>query len=300
KRCFGVTFETAVFTNFTQDHLDYHKTMENYARAKQTLFSQCKKGVFNKDDPMYKFMAENCPDSVFYSLKDESSDFYAGNAHFDKHGSCFDVYCGGGKVSVKIGIPGLFSVYNGLAAFACAALEGISGADISEALASMKPVPGRCEVLKTNTPFTVIIDYAHSPDSIENILRCVRSFTKGRVVALFGCGGDRDRLKRPLMAAAAAENSDYVIITSDNPRTENPNRIIEDILPGISQKNIPCAVIPDRTHAIEFAVKNALPGDSIVLCGKGHETYQIIGSKKLSYDERRIVNRAVKEFASVY
>ena len=299
KRCFGLEFETAVFTNFTQDHLDYHKTMDNYAAAKRQLFLQSKKCLFNKDDPMCGYMSNGIAHSLFYSLKDKSAGYYGDNVKFDQHGSGFTVHHGGRSVFVSEPIPGIFSVYNALAAFACAELEGNKGEKIAEALKKMKPVPGRCEVLSADAPFSVIIDYAHSPDALENILSCVRSFTKGRVVALFGCGGDRDKTKRPLMAAAAADNSDYVIITSDNPRTENPNRIIEDIIPGINNKNIPCAVIPDRTHAIEFAVRNAKAGDSIVLCGKGHETYQIIGKTKYDYDEREIALRAIKTYSGV-
>ena len=160
-----------------------------------------------------------------------------------------------------------------------------------KALAETGGVPGRAEVLKTDTPYTIIIDYAHSPDAIENILSSVRQFAKGRVIALFGCGGDRDKTKRPLMAQKAAENADYLIITSDNPRTENPDEIIEDIIPGINGKGTSCAIISDRTQAIDYAIKNAREGDVIVLCGKGHETYQIIGDEKIHYDEREIVKR---------
>ena len=156
-------------------------------------------------------------------------------------------------------------------------------------------MPGRCEVLQTDIPFTVIIDYAHSPDAIRNILMCVHTFTKGRIITLFGCGGDRERGKRPLMTQTAAEYSDYVVITSDNPRTEEPNKIIEDILPGMISSDTPYVTIPERTHAIAYALKTAKADDAFVLCGKGHETYQIIGTEKIHYDEREIVCDLLKK-----
>lgn len=292
-RCIGLEFSAAVFTNLTQDHLDYHGTMENYANAKAKLFSQCKCAVLNKDDGRFDFMknAVLSGDIIGYSKKDNRADYFADNIHLGK-AECEYILCTKGKTyNVRIDIPGEFTVYNSLAAISCCSALGIDTVRCVKALAETGGVPGRAEVLKTDTPYTIIIDYAHSPDAIENILSSLRQFAKGRVIALFGCGGDRDKTKRPLMAQKAAENADYLIITSDNPRTENPDEIIEDIIPGINGKGTSCAIISDRTQAIDYAIKNAREGDVIVLCGKGHETYQIIGDEKIHYDEREIVKR---------
>lgn len=292
-RCIGLEFSAAVFTNLTQDHLDYHGTMENYANAKAKLFSQCKCAVLNKDDGRFDFMknAVLSGNIISYSKKDNRADYFADNIHLGKAECEYILYTKGKKYNVRIDIPGEFTVYNSLAAISCCSALGIDTVRCVKALAETGGVPGRAEVLKTDTPYTIIIDYAHSPDAIENILSSVRQFAKGRVIALFGCGGDRDKTKRPLMAQKAAENADYLIITSDNPRTENPDEIIEDIIPGINGKGTSCAIISDRTQAIDYAIKNAREGDVIVLCGKGHETYQIIGDEKIHYDEREIVKR---------
>ena len=292
-KMYRAEFSAAVFTNLTQDHLDYHGTMENYANAKAKLFSQCKCAVLNKDDGRFDFMknAVLSGDIIGYSKKDNRADYFADNIHLGK-AECEYILCTKGKTyNVRIDIPGEFTVYNSLAAISCCSALGIDTVRCVKALAETGGVPGRAEVLKTDTPYTIIIDYAHSPDAIENILSSLRQFAKGRVIALFGCGGDRDKTKRPLMAQKAAENADYLIITSDNPRTENPDEIIEDIIPGINGKGTSCAIISDRTQAIDYAIKNAREGDVIVLCGKGHETYQIIGDEKIHYDEREIVKR---------
>ena len=298
KRCAGLKFDVAAFTNLTQDHLDYHGTMENYAIAKSMLFIQSKAAVFNFDDEYCAVMtakADKCK-KTFFSVLSEDADFYAYDFDLQKDSCRYTLAHEGKKYEVNVGIPGKFTVYNSMTAVAVCLEAGVSIDSSLSALAQMKGVPGRAEVLKTNTPFTVIVDYAHSPDALVNILKSVRTFAIGRVIALFGCGGDRDKSKRPLMAKAAVENADYVIITSDNPRTENPNSIIEDIIPGISGKNTPCAIIPDRTHAIEYSLKNARKDDVIVLCGKGHETYQIIGTEKIHYDEREIVKNALEKY----
>lgn len=288
-RCLGLTFEVAVFTNLSQDHLDYHITMENYAAAKAKLFAQSKVSVLNMDDEASGLMVNENSAVHWFSLENSSAEFYADDIKVEKEYCEFNANRADKSAKIKINIPGKFTVYNSLAATACCYCLGFSLKDTASALLEMDSVPGRAEVLKTNTPYTVVIDYAHSPDAMKNILSSVRQFAKGRVVSLFGCGGERDKTKRPLMARAAAEYSDYVIITTDNPRSENPNSIIEDIIPGINGKRTPCAIIPERTFAIDFAIKNAREGDVIVLCGKGHETHQIIGDKKIHYDEREVV-----------
>lgn len=296
-RCIGLDFSAAVFTNLTQDHLDYHDTMENYAKAKAKLFAQCKLAVLNKDDGYFDYIKNSVLSKSIteYSMKNADSDFFADNIRLGKAECQYTLYNLANAYNVKIDIPGEFTVYNSLAAISCCASLGIDIEECIKALAETGGVPGRAEVLKTNTPYTIIIDYAHSPDAIENILSSVRQFAKGRVIALFGCGGDRDKAKRPLMAQKAAENADYLIITSDNPRTENPNEIIEDIIPGINGKGISCAIISDRTQAIDYAIRNTRDGDVIVLCGKGHETYQIIGEEKIHYDEREIVRKILEK-----
>ncbi len=286
QRCYGIEFECAVFTNLTVDHLDYHKTMENYLFAKSILFKQSKVSVINCDDNYSKYMASASNGKIVqFSTKNQNADYYADNINLTKVGCRYTI----GDTTVDISIPGKFSVYNSLGAIACCESLGIPLEKSVLALSGFSGIPGRAEVIEADLPYTIIIDYAHSPDALANILVAVRDISDGRVVALFGCGGDRDKTKRPLMAKAATENADYVIITSDNPRSENPNDIIEDIIPGIKGSKTSCAIIPDRTYAIEYALKNAKPKDVIVLCGKGHETYQIIGNQKYYYDEREII-----------
>lgn len=292
ERCYGIDFECAVFTNLTTDHLDYHKTLENYYASKGKLFAQSKISLINADDKNGQFVFGFVKGkALFFSTKNKNADFYAHEISLKKDGCGYSL----GKEKVEVSIPGEFTVYNSLGAVACCNTLGISLSDCVSALKKIKGVPGRAEVIQTGKPFTVIIDYAHTPDAIENILSTVKMVSFGKIVVLFGCGGDRDKSKRPLMAKAAAENADYVIITTDNPRTEVPNEIIEDILPGIRNTQTPCAVIPDRTYAIEYALKNAKENDTIVLCGKGHEKYQIIGNKKYPYDEKEIVRKYLEQ-----
>jgi UDP-N-acetylmuramoyl-L-alanyl-D-glutamate--2,6-diaminopimelate ligase len=186
-------------------------------------------------------------------------------------------------------MTGMFNVYNAIAAASCAMVLGISHEDIKAGLEHIANVPGRIEMLPTDTPYRVILDYAHAPDALDNILRTCREFTRGRLIALFGCGGDRDRTKRPLMGKAAADWADFVIVTTDNPRTEKPGDIIADILPGLEGSGTSYVVVEDRIEAIHYAMDNARSGDVIVLCGKGHETYQEINHEKFHMDEREIV-----------
>ncbi len=294
ERCYGISFESSIFTNLSLDHLDYHKTVENYAASKGKLFSQSKVSIINSDDEnaQHIFGYVNGK-ALFFSAKNKNADFFAYNKCLLKNGC--EYYIEDKKIYVPV--PGNFSVYNSLGAISCCSTLGISVEDCASALKSLKGIPGRAEVLDTETPFTVMIDYAHTPEAMKNILSSVREVCDGRVVVLFGCGGDRDKIKRPLMAKAAAENSDYMIITTDNPRTESEQEIIEDILPGIRNICTPCAVIPDRTYAIEYALKNARENDIIILCGKGHEKYQIIGDKKYPYNEREIVKKYINKIS---
>jgi len=289
-RVYGVTFEVGVFTNLTQDHLDFHKTMEAYCKAKAILFTQCRKGVVNMDDEASKVMIEAATCPIFtYSAEKDEADLCAKEINLRSDGVTFIALTIGELKKIRMGIPGLFSVYNALAAAAAAMQLGIGLDSIAETLSEKAGVKGRAEVVPTGRDFTVLIDYSHTPDALENILKTVKGFAKGRTVILFGCGGDRDRTKRPIMGKIAVDLADFAIITSDNPRTEEPGAIIDDILEGVKGTNTPYVVIENRREAIGWAIENAEPGDVIILAGKGHETYQIIGREKRHFDEREIV-----------
>lgn len=292
ERCYGINFECAVFTNLSVEHLDYHKTMEEYCAAKGKLFSQSKVAIINADDKngqhIFNYVSGK---ALFYSLDKCDADFSARIKSLNNSSCVYMI----NDSEVTVPVPGEFSVYNSLSAIACCSELGISIESCAQALNLMSGIPGRAEVIETNDNFTVMIDYAHTPEAMSNILTTVKKISPGRVVALFGCGGNRDSVKRPLMARSAVECADYVIITTDNPRTEGSNKIIEDILPGIRNCRTPCAVIPDRTYAIEYAIKNARKGDYIILCGKGHEKHQIIGKDKIPYSEREIVKSCIEK-----
>ncbi len=285
----GCMFEVAVFTNLTQDHLDYHGNFENYAAAKAILFSQCKKAVLNSDDPAWhRMIRDSSRPYVTYAQK-QQADYRAAEIQYAQTGVRYQLRHAEQCFDTAIGIPGEFSVYNSLCAITALAELGFSLADIVEKAAKVRGVKGRIEVVPTDTDYVVIIDYAHSPDGLENILKAVRPITKGRVLTVFGCGGDRDRTKRPLMGKVAASLSDYLFVTSDNPRTEQPEAIIADILAGLKDCSVPMVVEPSRTLAIQAALNEAKAGDTVLLAGKGHETYQILGTEKIHYDEREIV-----------
>ncbi len=292
----GITFEAAVFTNLTQDHLDYHKTMEQYAAAKKKLFSMCRAAVLNQDDVAHRVMAEGitCP-CVTYSAHNDAADYTARGIRPRPDGVDFDLVGFDGIGRVRLATPGQFSVYNALAAAACALTVGVDFDTVTAALSAAGIVKGRAEVVPTDRDFTVVIDYAHTPDGLLNICETLNACKAGRLVTLFGCGGDRDRTKRPKMGAVAAAHSDFVIVTSDNPRTEDPEAIIADILPAVEQSGTPFTVIADRVAAIEWALANTQTGDTILLAGKGHETYQILKDKTITLDERDVVYNALKE-----
>ena len=289
-RVHGVRFHTGVFTNLTQDHLDFHKTMEEYRKAKSLLFSVCDHGVINLDDPAAEKMMEEakCP-VLTYSSKKEA-DLTAANVRLGAQQVDFDATYQNWTVPAELHIPGDFSVYNALGVIGTALTLGLSLPQITESLATAQGVNGRAEVVPTpGKDYTVLIDYSHTPDSLENILKTVRGFCKGRVIAVFGCGGDRDPIKRPIMGRIGAELSDVVVVTSDNPRTEDPMKIIDQIMVGVKEYDTPCTVIENRRQAIRWAMDHARTGDVIVLAGKGHETYQEIGHEKFHLDEREEV-----------
>lgn len=289
KRLFGLHFETAAFTNLTQDHLDYHKTMEAYFEAKKKLFSMAGYAVVNIDDEYGRRLLQDIPtERASYSAEDSTADYHAENIACEAEGVAFDLVHADVRSPVSFGIPGLYSVHNALAAIGCCMRLGVSLDTIREGLGQIGAIPGRNERIDTGAGFQVICDYAHTPDGIENILKSTRAYARGRVVILFGCGGDRDRAKRPMMGAAAARNADFLVITSDNPRTEAPGAIIADILKGIP-RGARYVVIPDRRDAIRYALATAKPNDTILLAGKGHEQYQTLGEKNLYFDERKLV-----------
>lgn len=285
-RVYGIEFEVGAFTNLTRDHLDFHKTMENYAAAKAKLFENSRFAVINTDDAYGTKMSENAACSVVKYGTEKSCDVSAQNIELHRSGVEFDA-CG---EHFCLNIPGEFSVYNALCAIGiCRCLE-IPAADIAHALSSASGVKGRAEIVPTgNTDYTVMIDYAHTPDGIENILNTVRGFAKGRVIIVFGCGGDRDTAKRAMMGKIAGRLADFSIITSDNPRSEEPSKIIDMIVDGISKTDGRYTVVENRRDAIEYALSNAQKDDVIILAGKGHETYQILGSGTIHFDEREIV-----------
>ncbi len=294
QRVAGIRFAVGMFTNLSQDHLDFHETMEAYCDAKALLFRQSVKGVYNADDPWAERVTGGAPCPLL-SFGERAGDLRAENIRLSVDGVAFDAVCEGEAVPVRVGIPGGFTVYNALGALAAARALGVSLAEGAEALASCAGVKGRVEVVPVPWDYTILIDYAVTPDAIENVLTTVRGFAQGRVVILFGCGGDRDRGKRPKMGRIAAQLADFVVVTSDNPRTEDPDFIISEILPGLEGADTPYVVEPDRVRAIRWAMDHAQPKDVIILAGKGHETYQIVGHEKRHLDEREVVADYIAE-----
>lgn len=288
-RVAGIHFAVGIFTNLTQDHLDFHHTMEAYAEAKAELFDMCSAAAINLDDGWAQFMLDRCRCPVLTFGESGRAGLRAEDIALSASGVEFTAEYEGQRRRISLGIPGMFSVHNALGVMACALCLGLDLESCRRALADAKGVKGRVEVVPTDGDYTVLSDYAHTPDALENVLRAMRAVTKGRVVALFGCGGDRDRTKRPIMGRIAAENADFAVVTSDNPRTEEPMDIIREILAGMEGTKTPYVVIPDRVEAIEWAIEHHEPGDVIILAGKGHEDYQVIGHEKRHMDEREIV-----------
>lgn len=294
-RVSGFDFAIGAFTNLTQDHLDFHKTMEEYARAKSLLFKMCKKGVVNADDAWCQKICEGATcDIVKYSIH-KKSDIFAHNIKYTQRGVHFDVETPFGKDSIRLDIPGEFSVYNALTAIGICQSAGIGIKDIANALVLAKGVKGRAEVVNIPTNYTVMIDYAHTPDGLENIIKTVRGFCKGRVVTVFGCGGDRDATKRPKMGKIAGDLSDFCVVTSDNPRSENPSAIIKDILEGMKDVKAEYVTVENRRDAIKYAMEHAKENDVVILAGKGHETYQILNTGTIDFDEHKIVKEILAE-----
>lgn len=284
-----VPFTVGCFTNLSQDHLDFHKTMEAYLEAKMLLFPLSRFAAVNGDDAAAGTILKSIPNPAISYGMEEGNALRAENVRLMPDRVEFTACYQGEAAEAVLHIPGKFSVYNALAALSCCLSLGLPLKALCEALGSCKSVKGRMEVVPTGRDFTLLIDYAVTPDALDNMIRTVRDTAVGRVGVLFGCGGDRDRTKRPKMARVVGQLSDYVIVTSDNPRTEDPDAIIAEILPGFAGLDTPYVVISDRREAIRWGIEHAETGDTLVLAGKGHETYQIIGKTKYHMDEREIV-----------
>lgn len=298
----GVDFDIAVFTNLTQDHLDYHKDMDDYRRAKGLLFAQLgnvytnskiKIAVLNNDDQASEEYKKSTAAQVITYGIDNVSDVMATNIKMTNKGTQFSLSMPHDSCKINMKLIGKFSVYNVLAATAAAYAQGVPLEEIKESIEQLDGVPGRFEAVDAGQEFTVIVDYAHTPDSLENVLTTIKQFANGKVFVVVGCGGDRDKAKRPLMAQIAVAHADIPIFTSDNPRSEDPEQIIKDMEAGVIGANY--EKIVDRKHAIEYAVNQANKDDVILIAGKGHETYQIIGNNVYDFDDRLVARHAIKE-----
>ncbi|EDL62461.1 UDP-N-acetylmuramoyl-L-alanyl-D-glutamate--2,6-diaminopimelate ligase, partial [Bacillus sp. SG-1] len=294
-------FDIAVFTNITQDHLDYHRTMEEYRSAKSLLFSQLgnsydekklKYAIINNDDPSAGFFIHSTAAHVVTYGVSQDADFYAEDIELRHNGSSFTMVTPSERIKMDIQLAGRFNIYNVLAAAASANISGVPLKNIKAALQSINGVSGRFEQVEAGQDFSVIVDYAHTPDSLENVLKTIETITDENVIVVVGCGGNRDRTKRPIMAEIACKYGDQVVFTSDNPRNEDPNAIIADMTTGLKHTNY--IVIIDRQEAINHAVSLAGKGDVVLIAGKGHETYQIIGDAVTSFDDREAAKAAIK------
>ena len=283
-RIYGLEFEAGLFTNLTQDHLDYHKTMDSYGKAKAKFFGSCLNSVINNDDEYSDMMKDGAKGNLVTFSVENPSDYKALNVIHEDNGVSYDVL----GEHIDFPIPGGFSVYNSLGVFALLDVIEIEKGKIAQGLKNAKTVKGRCEIVPIDKPYKVIIDYAHTPDGMENILTTVNEFKKGNVICVFGCGGDRDKGKRPKMGAMAEKYADIVVVTSDNPRSENPDSIIDDIMVGLNGTK-PTHREADRKEAIRLAMSIAKKDDIVLLLGKGHETVQKFKDYNIEFDERKIV-----------
>ncbi len=298
-RVYGITFHTAVFTNLTRDHLDFHHTMEQYFAAKQLLFAPQggsaapSWAVINFDDP-YGRLIGPAPHTLRYGFED-GADLRALSLEMNFDGLRFTVQHGAERVRLTSPLVGKFNAYNILAACGAALSYGLDWKTIAGAIATSPRVPGRFESIQQGQPFLIVVDYAHTDDALRNVISVARELHPKRVITLFGCGGDRDRSKRPLMAQAASEASDFVVLTSDNPRSEDPIAIMNDALVGLRRFDTPHIIEPDRAKAIRLALKEANDGDIVILAGKGHETYQVLKDRIIHFDDREVARGVLEE-----
>jgi UDP-N-acetylmuramoyl-L-alanyl-D-glutamate--2,6-diaminopimelate ligase len=299
-RVYGMRFHTAVFTNLTRDHLDFHHTMEEYAAAKRLLFSPDKGpaplwAILNADDPASESMVPAGEASVIRYGMAEGADLRAENIRSGFDGLHFDAVYRGRRQGIESALVGRINVSNILAAMGVGLSYGMDLATIAEGIRRCPPVPGRFERVDCGQPFLVVVDYAHTDDALRNVIQVSRELAgQGRVITLFGCGGDRDRTKRPLMGMAAAEASDFVVLTSDNPRSEDPLDIMNDVMVGLGRFDTPLVAEPDRAKAIARALGEAKAGDVVLLAGKGHETYQILKDRTIDFDDRETARQVLQ------
>ena len=300
-RVYGLRFHTAVFSNLTRDHLDYHGTMENYFAAKQTLFEGAGGppppfAVLNRDDEYARRLKLDRSTEVFWYGLGPDAELRARHISSGLQGLRFEVHFGKLRLPLESPLIGKINVYNILAACGASLSYGIAPETIAQGIARLKAVPGRFERVDEGQPFVVVVDYAHTDDAPRNVIAVARGLNPKRVITLFGCGGDRDRSKRPLMGQAAAEASDFVVLTSDNPRSEDPLAIMNDALVGIRRKDVSHVVEPDRAAAIARALKEAREGDIVILAGKGHETYQVLKDKTIAFDDRAVAREVLRGY----
>ena len=306
-RTAGVEYDTAVFTNLTQDHLDFHKTFDNYLAAKATLFKQVsasyqvkegKGAVINVDDAYGQAIVNvTTAPMITYSTEGKGT-MNASNLSVTAKSSEFTLTYGEESYTIQTKIAGLFNVYNTLAAVGAALYEGVTMDDIVKGLATFTAVPGRFELIEEGQDFAVVVDYAHTPDGLENILQTAKKIVENRIIVVFGCGGDRDATKRPIMGRIAAQYGDRVFVTSDNPRTEDPVQIVKDVEVGVKEglrDGVDYDVIVDRREAIFAAIAEAKAGDVVIIAGKGHEDYQILKDETIHFDDREVAREALKE-----
>lgn len=298
-RVYGFHFHTAVFTNLTRDHLDFHRTMEEYSAAKQQLFSPIDASipewsVLNREDAASMAMVNDESRVVWYGLA-SGAQLRAENITTEFDGLRFDLCYEGARWPIESGLAGRINVLNILAASGAALSYGIDLATIARGVAACRSVPGRFERIDCGQPFLVAVDYAHTDDALRNVIQVAREMTRGRVITLFGCGGDRDRAKRPLMGMAAGELSDFVVLTSDNPRSEDPLDIINDALVGLGRFDTPHIAEPDRAKAIRRALEEARAGDVVLIAGKGHEPYQVLKDRSIHFDDREVAREILRE-----
>jgi UDP-N-acetylmuramoyl-L-alanyl-D-glutamate--2,6-diaminopimelate ligase len=300
RRTDGIRFAVAAFTNLTQDHLDFHADMEDYFLAKRRLFAAgvAEHAVVNLDDPYGDRLATEFEATTFSAAGDERAGLRALDVRFDAAGSRFRALAGADEVEVSLPLPGRFNVENALCAIAATRPLGVGLDDAAAALAMVARVPGRFEPVDEGQPFAVIVDYAHTPDSLDNVLESARQITSGRLICVFGCGGDRDRDKRPQMGAIAARLADLAVVTSDNPRSEDPPAIIDEIRAGMNEGEAEIDLEPDRRAAIGLALAAARPGDTVVIAGKGHEQGQeFAGGRKIPFDDRDVAREELRRLA---
>jgi UDP-N-acetylmuramoyl-L-alanyl-D-glutamate--2,6-diaminopimelate ligase len=297
-RCDAIEFDVALFTNLTQDHLDFHGDMEEYFRSKRKLFEMGPRvAMVNVDDPYGRRLAEDF-ECLTFSAEGAEADYSAREVSFDARGASFALRTAAGEIEVRTALPGYFNVANALGALAAAAALGIEPEVAAAGLAQAPPPPGRFEPLDEGQEFAVVVDYAHTPDSLENVLRAARRLTGGRLISVFGAGGDRDRDKRPKMGRAAAAHSDLAVVTSDNPRSEDPEAIVAEVVAGIGE-GAKRYVEPDRRAAIAFALRSARPGDMVVIAGKGHEQGQEFErGRKVPFDDREVAREELRRLGS--